>query len=82
MPRRGNGGSQVLNPAYGVPDYDDTWEGDAKGTSEVGGKEVKCGDYREKLGKSKMMKCMYCYLWMIMYMAKVVLCCEWTVSIF
>ena len=32
------------NPAYGVPDCDDTWEGDGMGTSEVGGKEAERGD--------------------------------------
>ena len=61
------------NPQYDVPDCDDTWEGDATGTSEVGDKEVQCGDHRGKLGTSRMMKCTYHHLWMIFNMGRVVL---------
>ena len=58
---------------YGVPDCDGTWEGDATGTSEFDFNDLQCGDYRGKLATNRMMKCMYYYLWMIIYMAKVAL---------
>ena len=37
-----NGGGHVLNLPYGVPDCDNTRDGDVTGTSEVGGNEVEC----------------------------------------
>ena len=47
--------------------------GMAMKSCEVGGTEVERGDYRGKLGTSRTIICMYYCLWMIMYMAKVVL---------